>query len=605
MLLLAAAAALLLIPNSVSGQAVGGQLSPAQAEALCNATSDCVAWNSYGYYLNGRIQYFSAYNGLCVYVKAGAWGNGVCSCQTTYTVSGQQYTGCTEVSSAGKPWCVPTSSCSKPDTGGFPASPAIMCTSGPGLSRPSSPPPSPQQPSPSPLFIPSPSPPRPSPLLRPPSVPLLVNGANITLLALVFVPSPNASAPSTFRAFNLSAGGGLGYAAARVNRTNAVSVLTVSVCLPGWSDTAAAFACQGAGFRTGWAVATDGSPGAYPNVNRTQEANILTDVVCPSNAASLAACTAVLRTGAQGMCGSMSAVYCSGDPANGALRLMEYTVDKVGNGHGGEPPLIGRWYEAPAAFGGMRGGFVQMWSAATGQWGTVCSDGWDDNDAQVACRALGFSYGKAGYEKYPPSGSSDNYFFRWKQMFMTQVACTGKERSILESRLLPPSPPPSPPSAAAINPFGCYNASTLPAAGITVAVYMNYTSSVANLTLANCAAAARSSSSNSNSSSNSSSSSPLRVPAYVALAVTNNDPLTSRYMCIGLQLPGDKVQLNATAAAAAARLPSLDACANGGRRSCTAGAGNLPQQQVPCNGGTKKALEVLAVYDLGALGKGF
>ncbi|KAG2433440.1 hypothetical protein HXX76_008497 [Chlamydomonas incerta] len=110
-------------------------------------------------------------------------------------------------------------------------------------------------------------------------------------------------------------------------------------------------------------------------------------------------------------------------------------------------------------------------------------------------------------------------------------------------------------------------------------VYMNYTSSAANLTLASCTVAARSSN---------------PAPAYVALAVVNNDPLTSRYMCIGLQL-----------SSVATKLPTLDACANNGKRNCTAGAGDLPKQQVPCNGGAKKALEVLAVYDLAALGKGF
>lgn len=28
-----------------------------------------------------------------------------------------------------------------------------------------------------------------------------------------------------------------------------------------------------------------------------------------------------------------------------------------------------------------------------GIWGTVCSNGWDDTDAQSICKSLGFNYG--------------------------------------------------------------------------------------------------------------------------------------------------------------------------------------------------------------------
>ena len=35
------------------------------------------------------------------------------------------------------------------------------------------------------------------------------------------------------------------------------------------------------------------------------------------------------------------------------------------------------------------GGIVEVF--ANGQWGTICDDGWDDRDAAVICRMIGFS----------------------------------------------------------------------------------------------------------------------------------------------------------------------------------------------------------------------
>ena len=56
-------------------------------------------------------------------------------------------------------------------------------------------------------------------------------------------------------------------------------------------------------------------------------------------------------------------------------------------------------------------------------WGTVCDDGWDDTDAGVGCRQLGFgssgtAIGSAGFGE--GSGS----------IWLDSVTCTGSESSL-------------------------------------------------------------------------------------------------------------------------------------------------------------------------------
>ena len=56
-----------------------------------------------------------------------------------------------------------------------------------------------------------------------------------------------------------------------------------------------------------------------------------------------------------------------------------------------------------------------------GQWGSVCDNGWDINDAKVVCRELGYRYAiKALQGVYAPFGTGQ----RW----LDNVACTGDEQ---------------------------------------------------------------------------------------------------------------------------------------------------------------------------------
>ena len=57
-----------------------------------------------------------------------------------------------------------------------------------------------------------------------------------------------------------------------------------------------------------------------------------------------------------------------------------------------------------------------------GEWGTICKNGWDDTDAGVACRQLGFG----------SSGSSLKQFGQGNGIIlMENVACLGNESMLI------------------------------------------------------------------------------------------------------------------------------------------------------------------------------
>ena len=58
-----------------------------------------------------------------------------------------------------------------------------------------------------------------------------------------------------------------------------------------------------------------------------------------------------------------------------------------------------------------------------GEWGTVCDEGWDDTDAGVVCRQLGFG----------SSGTAYNYAYFGQgsgPIWLDSVTCTGNEETI-------------------------------------------------------------------------------------------------------------------------------------------------------------------------------
>lgn len=66
-------------------------------------------------------------------------------------------------------------------------------------------------------------------------------------------------------------------------------------------------------------------------------------------------------------------------------------------------------------------------------WGTVCDDGWDDVDADVACRQLGYPGGRAlkSADKFCDAPSPFYSGSNPQPIWLTGVACVGSEARLV------------------------------------------------------------------------------------------------------------------------------------------------------------------------------
>ncbi|XP_019646758.1 PREDICTED: neurotrypsin-like [Branchiostoma belcheri] len=160
-----------------------------------------------------------------------------------------------------------------------------------------------------------------------------------------------------------------------------------AVCNNGWGETETGTVCKQLGYTGGVSSAPTSTYSSRTWLKR---------VSCSETKTNIASCALVWVSGSRGCLAHQKnvQVVCIGDVS---IRLA-----------GGQTPPEGR---------------VEV-RAGYGDWGTVCDDGFDDRDAQVVCRQLGFVNGVATQGKDYPGGTGE--------IWLNHLNCDGSESSLAD-----------------------------------------------------------------------------------------------------------------------------------------------------------------------------
>lgn len=127
--------------------------------------------------------------------------------------------------------------------------------------------------------------------------------------------------------------------------------------------------------------------------------------------------------GRKGDTGNPGLVGPKGEPGRPGLKGDAGMKGSPGQpGQTGEKGQKGESFLMVRIVGGTNRGRAEVFYNSV--WGTICDDGWDNNDATVFCRMLGYSSGK-GLTSF--GGGSGN-------IWLDDVACLGTERDLWSCR---------------------------------------------------------------------------------------------------------------------------------------------------------------------------